>query len=60
MQRIALITGSARGIGAATAEYLADHNYDVCINYRALFDPAPVLTTLNAVHGHLRDAKFFR
>lgn len=33
MQKIALITGSGRGIGRATALLAADHGYDVCINY---------------------------
>jgi NAD(P)-dependent dehydrogenase (short-subunit alcohol dehydrogenase family) len=32
--RVVLITGSSRGIGAATAVYFARHGYDVCINYK--------------------------
>ncbi|MBG9998272.1 SDR family oxidoreductase [Pseudoalteromonas sp. NSLLW24] len=32
---VVLITGSSRGIGAATALYFAKHGYDVCINYKA-------------------------
>jgi NAD(P)-dependent dehydrogenase (short-subunit alcohol dehydrogenase family) len=31
---IALVTGGSRGVGAATARYLAQHGYDVIINYR--------------------------
>ena len=34
MKKIALITGSSRGIGAATAILLAKQGYDICINYK--------------------------
>jgi NAD(P)-dependent dehydrogenase (short-subunit alcohol dehydrogenase family) len=34
-EKIALITGSSRGIGAATASLFASHGYAVCINYRS-------------------------
>lgn len=34
MRKTALITGSSRGIGAATAEVFAKHNYDVIITYK--------------------------
>lgn len=33
MRKIAIITGSSRGIGAATAIHAADAGYDVCVNY---------------------------
>lgn len=33
--RVAIITGSSRGIGAATAEVLASRGYDICINYNS-------------------------
>jgi len=33
MNKIALVTGSSRGIGAATARKLALEGYSVCINY---------------------------
>ena len=33
MKKVALVTGSSRGIGAATAEILAENGWSVCINY---------------------------
>lgn len=33
--RVAIITGSSRGIGAATAKLLASADYRVCVNYRS-------------------------
>ncbi len=32
--KVALITGSSRGIGAATAKLLAENGYNLCINYK--------------------------
>jgi NAD(P)-dependent dehydrogenase (short-subunit alcohol dehydrogenase family) len=34
MNRVALITGASRGIGAATARLAAERGYAVCVNYR--------------------------
>lgn len=45
--RVALVTGSSRGIGAATALRLAGCGYRVCINYRA--DEAAATTVLEQV-----------
>jgi len=35
MNRIAIITGGSRGIGAATARLAARSGYDVCLAYAA-------------------------
>jgi NAD(P)-dependent dehydrogenase (short-subunit alcohol dehydrogenase family) len=34
MSRVILVTGSSRGIGAATAALAAERGYSVCVNYR--------------------------
>ena len=34
-ERVAIITGSSRGIGAATALVLAEEGYRICVNYRS-------------------------
>ena len=41
--RVALVTGSSRGIGAATVRLLASQGYQVCINYRSDSDAADAL-----------------
>jgi 3-oxoacyl-[acyl-carrier protein] reductase len=49
MEKIALVTGSSRGIGRAIAIELAREGYAVCINYRVNRDAAQeVLCTLRA------------
>ena len=43
MEKVALVTGSSRGIGAATASLLAREGWAVCINYRVHRDKAEAL-----------------
>lgn len=43
MKKVALVTGSSRGIGAATAEALARRGYALCINYIERADAAEAL-----------------
>lgn len=51
--KVALITGSSRGIGAATARLFAQHGFNVCINYRTNADAAQTLKkSILAQGGH--------
>jgi NAD(P)-dependent dehydrogenase (short-subunit alcohol dehydrogenase family) len=51
MDKVALITGSSRGIGAATARQLAKEGYKLCINYRSNQTAAEILVAeLSACH----------
>lgn len=51
-QRVAIVTGASRGIGAATARLLAEHGWDVCVNFRAEVERAEqVVTAIEATGG---------
>ena len=51
MGKIAVITGSSRGIGAATAIRLASDGYDVCVNYLSNNKAASEVVEIAKSHG---------
>ena len=52
MKKIALVTGSSRGIGRAIAAELARAGYAVCINYRERQDKAENDRKQSQKHGN--------
>lgn len=52
MEKIALVTGSSRGIGRAIAKALAEDGYKVCVNYRVRKDCAGSLVAELTAAGH--------
>jgi NAD(P)-dependent dehydrogenase (short-subunit alcohol dehydrogenase family) len=53
-RRVLLITGSGRGIGAATARMAAARGYDIAINYKT--DASAAATVVDAVKAQGRNA----
>ena len=51
MKKVALVTGSSRGIGRAVAAELARDGYAVCINYYERKDKADELVALLRAEG---------
>ncbi len=45
IDKIAIITGGGRGIGAVTAQFFAQKGYAVCINYKSQSEPAEQLAS---------------
>ena len=45
MDKVAIVTGGSRGIGAATSKLLASQGYAVCVNYRARAEEAESLVS---------------
>jgi NAD(P)-dependent dehydrogenase (short-subunit alcohol dehydrogenase family) len=58
LKRVCLITGAARGIGAATAAAVARQGYAVCVNYREASDAAKIMTS--TIRGRGGEAMSFR
>jgi len=51
MNRVLIVTGGSRGIGAATARLAARQGYAVCVNYRARREAAEAVTAAIEAEG---------
>lgn len=51
MAKVALVTGAGRGLGAATAERLAQDGWDVIVNYRETAEGAETVATTVRAFG---------
>jgi len=52
IESIVLVTGGSRGIGAATAKYLGEQGYAVCVNYKSnLIEANKVIDEINKNGG---------
>jgi 3-oxoacyl-[acyl-carrier protein] reductase len=51
MSKVALVTGAGRGLGAATAERLAQDGWDVVVNYRHTAEGAETVATTVRAFG---------
>lgn len=51
MSKVALVTGAGRGLGAATAERLAQDGWDVVVNYRHTAEGAETVATTVKAFG---------
>ncbi|HAS6309357.1 TPA: SDR family oxidoreductase [Vibrio vulnificus] len=53
VQKVVVITGGSRGIGAATAKLFAQNGFSVCINYKSNAEAANTLVEeIKALGGH--------
>ncbi|QQX78889.1 SDR family NAD(P)-dependent oxidoreductase [Shewanella sp. KX20019] len=53
MNKVVIVTGASRGIGAATAKLLGSQGYSVCVNYQTQADAAKLIVAeIEVAGGH--------